>query len=145
MYCFNNLVVVDHNGLFTYVEAGFGGSFHDVRVLRATNLAQNWQNCLTTDDDSPHPVEYLLRDPGYLDMDHFILRRLDAREFADADTNPVVRAFNRRHAGHQIVIEWGIGGVKIKFAKLRDICTNQRSPFEILFRVACILTNFIHR
>jgi hypothetical protein len=38
MYCFNNVVIVDHNGLFIYVDAGFVGSYHDVRCLRNSNI-----------------------------------------------------------------------------------------------------------
>ena len=93
LYCFNNVVVVDHNGLFIYVAAGFAGSFHDARTLRATDLAQNWTSYFSTDEDSPDPVEYVLGDPGYIGMDQFILRRVDRRE-ADGDGNPVVAAFN---------------------------------------------------
>lgn len=78
-YCFNSKVVNDHDGLFIFVEPGYAGSFQDVRILRAADLARNWRNYFTTDDDSPHPIEYLLRDPGYLRMEHFILRRVDGR------------------------------------------------------------------
>jgi DDE superfamily endonuclease len=34
MYCFNNTVIVDHNGLLIYIDMGYPGKFHDVNILR---------------------------------------------------------------------------------------------------------------
>jgi hypothetical protein len=57
----------------------------------------------------------------------FILRRLDNRE-ADA-ANPVIRAFNKRHAAIRVQVEWGIGGLKNtsnvfgERAQLEEICS----------------------
>jgi hypothetical protein len=34
MYAFNNTVVIDHDGLFIYIDPGYPGSFHDVNCLR---------------------------------------------------------------------------------------------------------------
>ena len=44
MYCINNLVVVDHFGLFIYVEAGFSGAYNDINVLRRSDLTANWRD-----------------------------------------------------------------------------------------------------
>ena len=33
MYCMNNIVIVDHHGLFIYVNPTYPGSFHDVSCL----------------------------------------------------------------------------------------------------------------
>ena len=52
MYCFNNTVVVDHDGLFIYVDAGYPGSFHDISILKASCLYKNWRNYFT------HELEY---------------------------------------------------------------------------------------
>ena len=41
MYCINNLVVIDHFGLFIYVEARFLGAYHDINVLRRSDLVAN--------------------------------------------------------------------------------------------------------
>ena len=46
MYCFNNTVVVDHNGLFIYVDPGYPGSFHDVNILRNRTLIETGGNTL---------------------------------------------------------------------------------------------------
>jgi len=34
IYSLNNTVVVDHDGLFIFLDAGYPGSFHDVNILR---------------------------------------------------------------------------------------------------------------
>ena len=41
LYYINNLDVVDHFGLFIYVEAGFLGAYHDINVLWRYGLAGN--------------------------------------------------------------------------------------------------------
>ena len=41
IYAMNNTVVVDHNGLFIYIDPGYPGSFHDVSCLRASSLDRN--------------------------------------------------------------------------------------------------------
>ena len=33
MYCMNNTVVVDHNGLFIHVDLGYPRSYHDVNIF----------------------------------------------------------------------------------------------------------------
>ena len=38
MYCMNNVVIVDHHGLFIYVDPTYPGSFHDVSCLRASDM-----------------------------------------------------------------------------------------------------------
>ena len=48
MYCIKNLVVVDHFGLFIYVEAEFPGAYHDINELWRSDLAANWRDFLLT-------------------------------------------------------------------------------------------------
>ena len=36
MYCMNNVMVVDHHGLFIYIDSSYPGSFHDVSCLHAS-------------------------------------------------------------------------------------------------------------
>ncbi|PXF40335.1 hypothetical protein BWQ96_09956 [Gracilariopsis chorda] len=145
MYCFNTCVVVDHDGLFIYVSAGYVGSFHDARVLKETPLGSNWQQYFTFDLNSPSPLEFVLGDPGYMEMDQFVPSRLDAIEFSDVDAHSVLQAFNKMHAGFCVAVEWGIGGLKCKFKKFLETCLNRRDTFELIFSTAAILTNFMHR
>jgi hypothetical protein len=145
MYCFNNVVVVDNHGLFIFVGPSFAGSFHDVRCLRNTEISIRWRDFFANDPDSHVPLQYLLGDPGYVGLEQFILRRVDRREVPNVDSDPLLRAFNKRHAGQRIAVEWGIGGLKSKFKKFLGIFGNRRDRFGIMFRTAAILTNFIHR
>ena len=44
IYCFNNTVVVDHHGLFIYIDSGYPGKFHDVNILRSSELCRSWRD-----------------------------------------------------------------------------------------------------
>ena len=131
--------------LSIFVEAAFPGSYHDANCLRHTDLGKNWRKYFDTDETSPYPLEYLLGDPGFLGMDHFILRRLDERENVSEHLTPVMEDFNKFHAGYRVSVEWGIGGIKAKFKKFFSVFTNRRYHFESMFKTAVILTNFLHR
>ena len=43
MYCMNNVVIVDHHGLFIYIDSTYLGSFHDVTCLHASELHDSWR------------------------------------------------------------------------------------------------------
>jgi len=141
MYCVNNTVVVDHDGLFIYVDCGYPGSFHDVSILRHCTLMQEWRSYFTHED---HYFEYLLGDPGYVGEDMIIMRRISDREIP-AGSEDVVDAFNRVHAGVRIRVEWGIGGMKRKWKRMMKRFDATKSKYPTLFQSACILTNFLHR
>ena len=84
MYCFN--------GLFIYVDIGYPGKFHDVNILRSSELFKQWRNFFTHDDDY---FEYLLGDPGYVDEDMFIIRRIGQREIADENDDLTLQSFKQ--------------------------------------------------
>lgn len=131
------MVTVDHDGLFIFVETSFAGSFHDVRFLRSTDISIRWKHFFSNDPDSVDPVEY--------GLNHFILRRIDERLLPNVDNGPIIRAFNKHHAGYQIAVEWSIGGLKKRFPKFLETCSNLRDRFGLLFRSSANLPNFIHR
>lgn len=54
-------------------------------------------------------------------------------------------AYNKMHAGYRVKVEWGIGGLKRKFRRLMKRFDATKPKYNHLFRVAAILTNFIHR
>jgi hypothetical protein len=41
MYFMNNMVVVDHHGLFIYLDVGYPCSFHDVIIMCESHLYKN--------------------------------------------------------------------------------------------------------
>jgi hypothetical protein len=92
MHSFNKVIAIDHDGLFIYIQAGFSGSFHDVRCLRQTDLFSNWRRYFQN-ENRDIVEEYLLGDPGYIGADMFILRHADNRE-ADA-ANPGYSSFQQ--------------------------------------------------
>jgi hypothetical protein len=141
MYCFNNVIVIDHDGLFIFVQVGFAGSFHDVRCFLLTDLFSYWRRYFQN-ENRDIVEEDLLGDSGYMGADMFILRRVDNRE-ADA-ANPVIRAFNKRHAVIRVQVEWGIGGLKKQFKRFLGACPTRRDLFAPVFESCCKMRNFIH-
>jgi hypothetical protein len=112
MYSMNSTVIVDHDGLFIYVDPGYPGSFHDVTILRQSELYTSWRDYFTHNDEY---IEYLLGDPGYAGADMFVMRRIGVHEVAEGSSNAnAIRAYNMMHAGRRIKVEWGIRGLKSK-------------------------------
>ena len=142
IYAVNNTVIIDHDGLFIYVDCGYPGSFHDVNILRQSELHRNWRLYFRHDDNAR---EYVLGDPGYMGEEMYIMRRIGVREVPDPTNMNAVDAYNKMHAGYRIKVEWGIGGLKGKWKRMLKTfdCTKQKFPH--LFRAAALLTNFLHR
>jgi hypothetical protein len=74
----------------------------------------------------------------------FIMRRIDNRELSGA-AGPALVAYNEKHAGRRINVEWGIGGLKMKWRILNGTFPFQRVKFAVVMKACCILTNFLHR
>jgi hypothetical protein len=72
-------VIVDHDGLFIYVDPGYPGSFLDVTILQQSELHTNWRDYFTHYDEH---VEYLLGDPGYTGAYMFVMRRIGVHDVA---------------------------------------------------------------
>lgn len=144
IYCLNSTVVVDHDGLFIFVDPGYPGSYHDVNILRQSSLYRNWRQHFEHRDDY---FEYLLGDPGYVGEEMFIMRRIDGREMDedDQDQMTAVHAYNAMHGGHRVRVEWGIGGLKRKWKRLMKRFDSSREKFPTLFHAAATLTNFLQR
>jgi DDE superfamily endonuclease len=56
IYCFNNTVVVNRNGLFIHIDGGYPGTFYDINLLRSSILCRGWRNYFTHND---YYVEYV--------------------------------------------------------------------------------------
>ena len=81
---------------------------------------------------------------GYLGADMFIMRRVDNRELSGI-AGPALNAYNKKHAGRRIKVEWGIGGITMKWRILNRTFRARRVKFGIVVKACCILTNFLHR
>jgi DDE superfamily endonuclease len=142
IYCFNNTVIIDHNGLFIYVEMGYPRKFHDVNILRHSTLYREWRDYFVHDDDY---FEYLLGDPGYIGEEMFIMRRVGRREVPDESDMGAIDLYNRMHAGYRVRVEWGIGGLKRKWKRFMKRFDSTKPKFPHLFQAGCIMTNVLHR
>lgn len=56
-----------------------------------------------------------------------------------------IDAFNRMHACYMVRVEWDIGGLKRKFARLVKQFDVTKPKHTNLFRSCALLTNFPHR
>lgn len=106
IYSFNNVAVMDHDGLFVFVDTSYIGSFNDINFLRASRLYKKWR--LYFDER-----RYLLEDPGNIGADFIILRCFHSRE--NPQRHPFLNAFNKMHFSKRIKLDWGIGDLKLKF------------------------------
>ena len=88
----NNVVIVDHQGLFIYVDPSYLGSFHDVTCLRALDMYRMWRHFFVHDDARQY-FEYVLGDAGYVGTEMFIMRRIQGQEMgADIDKAEMAKA-----------------------------------------------------
>jgi DDE superfamily endonuclease len=142
MNCLNNTVVVDHNGLFIYVDTDYPGKFNDVNILQNANLYREWRDYFTHNDDY---FEYVLGDPGYVGEEMFIMRRVGQRELPEDAQMEAVDIYNRMHVGFRVRVEWGIGGLKRKWKRFIKRFDSTKPKFPHLFQAGCIMTNFLHR
>ena len=79
MYCMNNVVIVDHHGLFIYVDPSYPRSFHDVTCLRASDMYGMWRHFFAHDDACQY-FEYVLGDSGYVDTEMFTMCCIQGQE-----------------------------------------------------------------
>ena len=143
MYCMNNVVIVDHHGLFIYIDSTYPGSFHDVSCLRASQLHKTWRDHFVHDDVNQY-FEYVLGDSGYVGIEMFIMRQIQRHEMGEGISQEVVNTWNKMHAGYCIQVEWSIGGLKQKWRRLMKRFDNRWPSFCHFFEAAAKLTNFLH-
>ena len=101
MYCMNNVVIFNHNGLFIYVDPAYLGSFHDVSCLRAYDIYRVWCDYFTHDDANQY-FEYVLGHSGHVGTKMFILCRIQGQEMGAEVAQPMVDAWNKMHVGYRI-------------------------------------------
>ena len=144
MYCMNNDVIVDHHGLFIYIDPTYPGSFHDVSCLQASNMYGAWRDYFAHDDANQY-FENVLEDSRYVGTEMFILRRIQNQEVDVDIAQPMVDAWNKMHAGYQIQVKWDIGGLKQKWQRLMKLFDNRRPQFSLFEEAAAKLINFLHQ
>jgi hypothetical protein len=66
----NNTMVVDHCGLFIYLDVGHQGSFHVIIIQHQSNLYKSW--CQFSVQTNEY-FEYLVKDLSYLGEKMFVM------------------------------------------------------------------------
>lgn len=57
----------------------------------------------------------------------------------------VLNTFNKMHVGYRIHVEWGIGGLKLKFPRLMEQFDATKPKYTHLFKSCALLTKFLYR
>ncbi len=85
--------------------------------------------------------EYFLGDLGYLDEEMFIMRRIGRCEIDLNVDQDVIKAYNKMHVGYKVRVEWGI---EKEMEMVHEKVEFHKAKCTFLFKVATILTNFLH-
>jgi hypothetical protein len=64
------MVVMDHYGLFIYLDSMYPTTFHDVNILCKSNILKNWHYFFVNIYEY---FEYILKDPSYMSKDMFVM------------------------------------------------------------------------
>jgi hypothetical protein len=89
-------MVVDHHGLFIYLDLGYPGLFHDVDILWQLDIHTNWRQQFVHKDVY---FEYLLGDPRYMGKDMFVMRHIGRCKLAPITNFVAIVAYNKIHVG----------------------------------------------
>ena len=144
MYCMNNVVIVDHHGLFIYIDSSYPSSFHDITCLCASQLHRTWREHFAHNDEDQY-FKYILGDSGYVGPEMFIMWRIQRHKIGERISQEVIDAMNKMHVGYRIQIEWGIGGLKQKWQRFMKRFDNQCPRFCHFFDATAKLTNFFYQ
>ncbi len=138
----NNTVVVDHQGLFIYLDCGYLCSYHDVTILCRYKLHKNWHQFFLHGDEY---FEYLLGDLGYVGEEMFIMRRIGRHEISPNANKDAIKTYNKMHVGYKVWVEWGIGELKRKWKWLMKRFDSTKPKYTILFKDVFILIFFLRK
>lgn len=143
MYCMNNTILVDHDGLFIFVDGGYPGSFHDMTILKNSWVEMHWWDLFTNNNDY---CEFVLGDQGYTRLKKYIMCGFSKVEMRCMDLPPgLAKTFNKMHVGYRVRVEWGVRGLKMKWHHLMKQFDLVKPKFSITYRAATLMTNFLHR
>lgn len=143
MYSLNYFILVDHDGMFIFVDPGYPGSYRDVTILKNSFVQRNLRQLFTNQD---HYFEFILEDQGYTGMEKYIMHGFNKVERRTLQLPPgLARTFNRMHADYRVRVEWGIRGLKMKWRRLQKRFDLVKPKFSIMFMVDALMTNFLHQ
>jgi hypothetical protein len=88
-------MVVDHHGLFIYLDLKYPKPFHDVSILRQSNIHMNWHRHFVHIDEY---FEYMLGNPWYMGEDMFVMQCIGSRKLALGANLATILVYNKMHA-----------------------------------------------
>jgi hypothetical protein len=132
IYEMNNTIIMDHHGLFIYIDIGYIGFSHNVTILWHSNVYKNWSQYFTQGDGY---FEYLLGDPSFVGEKMFIMQRIKRRKLMPNVDHAEVRGYNKMHASFRVQLEWGIGGLKRKWRCLMKKLIQPNQNMQICFKL----------
>ncbi|KAK3915032.1 Protein ALP1-like [Frankliniella fusca] len=129
--------VVNHQMMFTNVHCGDPGSYHDIRVLRRSELHTAAERNL--EDLFPNDT-FLLGDKGYVGVG----KKWIVTPFKDyGNLSPVQIDFNRRVCSTRVCVEQAFGILKSRFRYLRGTMRLRDVHFAARLVVACCVLHNI--
>lgn len=137
-YSIQTMAICDHKRRIRYLETGFFGSSHDMRVLNESDFGQNpTKYCIGN--------EYILGDGGYSAFHYLVPVSKKPRNGTTADDD---QRFNTYISQMRIKIEHAFGILKARFQSLKQLRLQITSKEDVAFasawiRVCVILNNFL--
>jgi hypothetical protein len=92
----NKIVVVDHHGLFIYLDLKYPRSFHDINILWQLEIHMNWRQHFVHTNKY---CEYLLGDLRHMGKDMFVMWHIRRCELAPKANLTIIEAYNKMHVG----------------------------------------------
>lgn len=91
----NIIVVMDHYGLFIYIDLKYSKSYHDIIIFHLSNIHKIWLHLFFHTNEY---FEYLLDDLGYMGKETFVMHRIRKCEFIPKTNLDVIKVFKKVHA-----------------------------------------------
>ncbi len=107
MYCMNNTMVIDHHGLFIYLDLKYPCSFHNVSIMCEFELYKKWCQFFVHTNEY---FEQLLGNPCYWVKEVHYALAWEVQLAHGHDLDAII-VFNKMHVGYRVTMEWGIDGL----------------------------------
>lgn len=132
------MAICDHKRRIRYVETGYFGSSHDMRVLAESDMGKNPSKYCVGN-------EYVLGDGGYSPTNYLVPVSKKPRNGTTADDD---QQFNTYISQMRIKIEHAFGILKARFQSLKQLRLKIKSKDDVVYasgwiRVCIALNNFL--
>jgi hypothetical protein len=70
----NNTIILNHHGLFIYIDIGYPNSYYHVSILLHSNVYRDWREYFIHEDEY---FEYLLGDLSHVGEKMFVMYMIE--------------------------------------------------------------------